>query len=441
MGSIVALFGMGANTQSVALLRGMAKRSPHRGVLSTVGIADAVIGVQVNSTDASLARVGTWTVAFHGFLSRRSLERLAIDRQKDPGDSSASLLAGHFESGGSVQSLELVGGEYSLVAFNSREGEIWLIRDLCGCRPLYFGSRDDAVAVATEPRQLLVGLGRLEEVDEDVLVSHLIEEWYFRERSLFRHCSRAFPGYRYRIRLQRGAPAIERLPRWSAPEEDYVTADHDERLPEEARVILREVADDATEPGKALIALSGGVDSGNILAAVAARERCRGAESRTGSVSLIFPGDAECDESSEIRSIREFFGVSGREIDASAVPAYPPLAQLIQAMDVLPFALSYLPLALARFAKGIGAPILLTGHGGDQWLANYYSLWGDLRRSSRIRRELADEFTGNRKWRKRIGLSLPPWSRRWLARRSRGRFLRSVIRKESGRSIVAQSSR
>ena len=151
MGSIVALFGMGANTQSVALLRGMAKRSPHRGVLSTVGIADAVIGVQVNSTDASLARVGTcWTV--HGFLSRRSLERLAIDRQKDPGDSSASLLAGHFESGGSVQSLELVGGSLSLVAFNSREGEIWLIRDLCGCRPLYFGSRDDAVAVATEPR-------------------------------------------------------------------------------------------------------------------------------------------------------------------------------------------------------------------------------------------------------------------------------------------------
>ena len=116
----------------------------------------------------------------------------------------------------------------------------------------------------------------------------------------------------------------------------------------------------------------------------------------------------------------------------SAVPAYPPLAQLIQAMDVLPFALSYLPLALARFAKGIGAPILLTGHGGDQWLANYYSLWGDLRRSSRIRRESwLNEFTGNRKWRKRIGLSLPPWSRRWLARRSRGRFLRSVIRKEA----------
>jgi asparagine synthase (glutamine-hydrolysing) len=255
-------------------------------------------------------------------------------------------------------------GMFAFGVFDERTGELTLVRDQLGIKPLFYVRRGGGLVFASELKALAGELGGLT-VDDGALVASLLYYWVPDSRCAYREAEKLAPGSWLRIRPD---GRTDRGTFWSLRE-----------VAEEARhtrdVDLAAVVEESTKAH--LMAdvpvatfLSGGLDS-SYLTALAARHQPGISAYTIGFRAEDAKFEAMPDDLRYARVVADRFGVDLHEIEIAP-----------QVLDLLPKMTYHLdepigdPAAINTFlicsaAREAGVKVMLSGMGADELFAGY----------------------------------------------------------------------
>lgn len=262
-----------------------------------------------------------------------------------------------------VASFERLNGIFTFAIWDRRTGELHLVRDQMGVKPLYYAMTPKGLVFASEIKSLLA-TGLLEpELESDAIPEYLLFREVSGERTLFRGIHRLLPGHR----LSFSNGNLQACSYWS------LLPDAQERPQvgfEEAVDALESLLDDAVR--MQMISdvplgtfCSGGVDS-SLITAMAARH----ASGPLNTFSVGFQ-EASFDESRYARQVSNHCGTSHHEIFVTNREFSDNLEKLIWHNDEpLHFPNSVHIHAISRLARQ-HVTVVLTGEGADELFAGY----------------------------------------------------------------------
>jgi asparagine synthase (glutamine-hydrolysing) len=408
MGGIFVVVGEEGDPGLAERLRRMASQSPCRGEAEVHAEGQICIGVQTTGRDASLARVGNWLVAVHGHLG--NLAELSVEggwRIPFNADDAARIALAFEDLGPRL--FTKLRGEWAVVIWDERERVLVAARDVLGCRPLFWQRSGGRLFLATEIRQVLAGSGAEAACNPEAAADIHLVRFPVSGRTIFAGVHRVPCGVTRSFRPPVKDGAINDVDYWSPPPENRGALDSRDLVVEVRGLIESAVNRSAPETGAA-VSLSGGMDSSSVWSTLASMVSPADLQSgRFAPYSNIYPG-LSCDETPFIRSILEFTGVDGVQIDTSAVMASEYLGVLCDEVDH-PHMPNALPVELVCGTAAVdGHKVLLTGLGGDEWLGGTLDYIRDLFYSKRVFTALHDL------WRVRLPERLGSFPRRigWL---------------------------
>lgn len=256
-------------------------------------------------------------------------------------------------------------GMFAFGIFDERTGELVLVRDQLGIKPLFVVRRDRGLVFASELKALAGALAGTLHVDETALVASLLYYWVPDSRCVYREAEKLAPGTWLRARPD---GTVERGAFWSLRE----VAEQAEGAEEPD---LDAVVEDSTR--RHLIAdvpvatfLSGGLDS-SYLTALAARHRPGISAYTIGFRAADAKFEAMPDDLRYAREVAARFGVDLHEIEIAP-----------QVLDLLPRMVDHLdepigdPAAINTYlictaAREAGVKVMLSGMGADELFAGY----------------------------------------------------------------------
>jgi asparagine synthase (glutamine-hydrolysing) len=256
-------------------------------------------------------------------------------------------------------------------------GRLQLSRDPVGARPLYYAVVDGDFYFASDVRALLPWMRP--SISLRGLAEYLVFQYPVSEGTTFQGISRVLPGETVYVsgggirRKQSANAAAHR--RVLEPSADLEDAD---RL----RGLVLDAAERYVPPrDKSAVALSGGVDSSSVLAAVFAGDAGR-PEALHGYVC----GEPSCDESRYAREISAELACDLHEVAFSRATFLEALPRVIRELGhPVAGAGAVNQFIVARAAAERGVRVLLGGQGGDELFGGYvrYSvLEGTCRREA-----------------------------------------------------------
>jgi asparagine synthase (glutamine-hydrolysing) len=252
-------------------------------------------------------------------------------------------------------------GMFAFALWDRRARRLMLARDRAGKKPLFYASRGDRLWFASEPRALLASEAVPREVDYEAVDLFLHYQSVPAPRSAFAAMRKLRPAHA--LSWRDGTESIRRYWRLSYRDEDPPPGEAEacerirDALLEATRLRLR-----SDVPVGAL--LSGGVDSGAVVAAMA-----RSSTGRIKTFSIGFDVPA-FDETTYAREVAQRYGTDHHELvlDESALDLVPRLVWHYGE----PFADSS---ALATFVLSELASrhvtVALNGDGGDEAFCGY----------------------------------------------------------------------
>lgn len=308
------------------------------------------------------------------------------------GSGDCALLAALVRRHGIEAALQRIIGDFALAAVDPRAGMLWLGRDRCGVKPLYWALLNDGVAFASQPGALLAS-GEISAEPEPSFVARFAASHYRTfdnrpEESPYRAIHQVPAACIVEIN---GAGLKRSTDYWRlidtgdfAQSEDALAEEYRARL---LRAVERRVRA-ATRPG---FLLSGGLDSSSVL--------CAAVEvtgERHHALSTVY-ADATYDERREIQDVTASKTESwqpvelGDDIDVLAV-----IARQVHLHDEPVATATWLShLLLCERAAELGFDALFGGLGGDELNAGEYEyfppFFADLRAQGRTQ-ELAREI-------------------------------------------------
>jgi|GEM_PF-4627878 len=282
----------------------------------------------------------------------------------DTSSTDLELLGAALEQWG-VDAAHRIVGDFAAVLVRSN-GSIVALRDQLGVKPLYYWVDERWAVFGSELRTLAAHPDCSREIDVGVAGEFLSGEVSTATATLLAGVHRLPGGHRLELRAG-GRPAVSRY--WEAPlvsEERTSPADAEERCRE---LFVQAVHSRCRTRGAVAVELSGGLDSTAVAACAAAAVRDGIVVATAASTfSCIFEGDARSDE-------RRFIDAAAREIGVPWAPISTPpgggdagpwlaeSAEFWHDVPIPPDGPSHVRLGHA--ARAVGAPVVLTGHGGD----------------------------------------------------------------------------
>ena len=276
-------------------------------------------------------------------------------------------------------------GMFALAVWDRRRGRLLLARDVSGIKPLYVRRADAATGVdqgglgplafASEPKALLRDPTFRREADRDALAGYLTYLHIPPPRSAFLGITPLRPGHKLTWQARAtGGDAEMRVERFH----HFATTPKLRETRLSAAVdgldaLLRAVVADhlvADVPVGAF--LSGGIDSGVLVALAAEHRRARGDSSQLATFTLGFgPEGAALDEGEAAASVARALGVRNRLIRVNGDLAAACLPRIVGQFDE-PFAnpTALLQDLLCEAARAEVA-VVLAGDGGDEAFAGY----------------------------------------------------------------------
>ncbi|MFF7945529.1 asparagine synthase (glutamine-hydrolyzing) [Streptomyces griseorubiginosus] len=260
-------------------------------------------------------------------------------------------------------------GMFAFGVFDERTGELVLVRDQLGIKPLFLLRRDGGLAFASELKALAAATGGKLEVDHAALVASLLYYWVPDSRCAFREAEKLPPGSWLRIRPD---GQVQRGRFWNLKD---VAAEGQARARAGERPDLAAIVEESTR--KHLLAdvpvatfLSGGLDS-SWLTALAARHQPGISAYTIGFRAEDARFEAMPDDLRYARQVAEQFGVELHEIEI-APNVLDLLPQMTYSLDEPigdPAAIN--TFLICQAAREAGVKVMLSGMGADELFAGY----------------------------------------------------------------------
>lgn len=269
--------------------------------------------------------------------------------------------------------VERLRGMFAFAIWDRPRRRLLLARDRIGIKPLYYYRGPEELVFASEPKAILEHPGVPREVDPEALEDYLAYGVVLGSRSIFRGIERLLPGHT--LLIEPGC--WDRSPRryWRLqmdPEEGRSATDWEEALAAKFEEAVRYhlIAD---VPVGAF--LSGGIDSGSVVAAAAARGA---GELRTFTMGFEEEGFSELPAA---REVAQRFGTQHTE-QVVRPDAVSLLDELTRFYDE-PFAdSSSIPTYLVSKLASRSVKVALSGDGGDEAFGGYRRYAHDLREAA-----------------------------------------------------------
>ncbi|MEW2560873.1 asparagine synthase (glutamine-hydrolyzing) [Streptomyces griseorubiginosus] len=260
-------------------------------------------------------------------------------------------------------------GMFAFGVFDERTGELVLVRDQLGIKPLFLIRRGEGLAFASELKALAAATGGKLEVDHAALVASLLYYWVPDSRCAFREAEKLPPGSWLRIRPD---GQVQRGRFWNLKD---VAAEGQARARAGERPDLAAIVEESTR--KHLLAdvpvatfLSGGLDS-SWLTALAARHQPGISAYTIGFRAEDARFEAMPDDLRYARQVAEQFGIELHEIEI-APNVLDLLPQMTYSLDEPigdPAAIN--TFLICQAAREAGVKVMLSGMGADELFAGY----------------------------------------------------------------------
>jgi asparagine synthase (glutamine-hydrolysing) len=256
-------------------------------------------------------------------------------------------------------------GMFAFAVFDERTGDLVLVRDQLGIKPLFFVRRSGGLVFASELKALANELSGSLHVDEAAMIASLLYYWVPDARCAFREAEKLPPGSWLRMRRD---GQVEQGRFWSIKE---VAAEAQEApFPDLDAVIEDSTRKHLLSDVPVATFLSGGLDS-SYLTALAANHQPGISAYTIGFRAEDAKFEAMPDDLRYARQVAERFGVDLHEIEIAP-----------QVLDLLPRMTYHLdepigdPAAINTFlicsaAREAGVKVMLSGMGADELFAGY----------------------------------------------------------------------
>ena len=319
-----------------------------------LAIVDLVTGDQPMSNEDGTVWVGFNGEIYNHLELRRVLERSG-HRYRTASDTETLIHA--YEEWGDAFVAKL-NGEFAFVLHDERRRRCLLARDRLGIRPLFYTKVGRQLYFASEIKALLEVPGFSAELDPTALDQYLSLRYSFGEQAMLRGIRRLPPGTTLRLdedtldpRRYWDVPIEPR--RWSEPD---AVGRLDELLRESVR--MRLMSDVPVG-----MYLSGGVDSGLILALLAREAR---QPVRTFSIGFDLP----IDERRSAGAVAQTFGAKHTEVVLGR-DAFTALPEIVRCLDEPLGDAIIVPTYFLSKSAARDVKVVLTGEGADEIFGSY----------------------------------------------------------------------
>jgi asparagine synthase (glutamine-hydrolysing) len=333
----------------------------------------------VTETQPALDEPAGTAIVFDGRLDNRDdLLRELRARELSPDSADSEIVQVLFARHGTDCPRHLV-GDYAFAIWQRRERRLFCARSPLGWRPLVWHRSAKVFAFATEIRALLDGLPIPRHPNEGALAELLSLRFVTPTETLWRDVYRLPAGAALEV-----ADGAVRCWHWHTGPFPEVSGSPDELAERFLRLFDDAISSSTRSCTEVAAQLSGGLDSSSIVCRATELHRAGRIDRQVRPVSVHFPDEPD-DESVFSNAVTERTGIEAmivgsrpyswdRAREWCADTLHLPLRANVASV-VLP--------TLVR-ARDEGMRVMLTGEGGDDWLAGSSSHWPDLVRRARL---------------------------------------------------------
>jgi asparagine synthase (glutamine-hydrolysing) len=316
-------------------------------------------------------------VIFDGVLHDRAELVARFDALMESND--AEIVAQGWSRLGSALFEELR-GYYAVAILDRRSGELICARDPLGVHPLFYAHASGGLLLSPSANTVAAQPGVGTGLDRAVLADALCRRWPDPQGTYFEAVRRVPSGHLLRVKGNR----IDCRRYWDPAPPGTAVRWADEEELERFDALLDQAIDRCLGLGPTAIYLSGGLDSISVAAVATDRARRHGLNDPL-ALSLLFR-EPESNEEEVQRGVAEQLGLRQLTLPIEEAGGSRDLLEAvleISASRSAPVIGCWLPgyRALGLEARAAGCRTILTGGGGDEWLAVTFFLAADLIRS------------------------------------------------------------
>ena len=317
-----------------------------------------VLPGQQPSSQPFVERESSLVVVFDGRLDARDELAARLSIRPDSSDDAAYVAPALVRHGD--RAVEMLEGDFALIAWNPRTRSVIAARDALGNRPLHWIQRGPLLMIASDVAQLLAALPSTAPPDETAVADTLAFEPPSDARTLYRGISRVPPGHV----LVADGRGVRMREYWRPEPSPAGERRSDDDYAEECRALLRRaVAARMRAATPVLVFFSGGIDSSSVLAT--ASEFARDAGTPLPRPTTMVFDEPESDERNYRAAFFEKHPLSPVEVRPGAMDGEEYRAQAARRRVLPDMPSEFIGRPLFARAKALGARVGLTGAGGD----------------------------------------------------------------------------
>lgn len=297
---------------------------------------------------------------------RKDLEKLG---HKTRTKSDIELAVHAYEEWGIKKAIQKFRGQFALAIHDKKKNLVILVRDRIGEKPLYFTHRGNKFAFASEVKALLT-LPWIDKTIDYSAIDDYMHYYYVPEpKTAFQDIYKLPSGHFMTINIKngKGPRHIQKITKyWDAKDiKINLVGDPTQKIKKEFAKACELTLRSDVPIG---ISLSGGIDSGSILAFCAPKYR------NLQAFSIGYEGTPKTDEREMAKNLARKFGVKFNQIEIKTKDVVKYFPTLVKSMDD-PIAdiAGHAIYAVSKLARQKGVKVLLGGVGGDELFWGYPS--------------------------------------------------------------------
>ena len=264
-----------------------------------------------------------------------------------------------------VAGLERLKGMYGICIVDTRSGNVHLIRDRVGIKPLYYGTEQGRFFFASEIKAILAGMSGKPELNSDAISHYLTLRYVPSPDTVWMGIHKLQPGHRLTYHLADGSWCIHRYWQFHFASEP-LDPERDYEQEFEQRFLGAVESHLLTSDVPVGILLSGGLDS-SAVAAAAVELGVRG----LSTFSVAFKDGGQFSELPFARQVARHIGADHHEVVIDEREFINFLDDFVWHIDEPMADLASIPLHYVSHLARQHVKVVLSGEGADEVLAGY----------------------------------------------------------------------